>query len=113
MENPGGSTATISELKNERTLNPVRIFLYSLQATGDRYWYKNCFLSKKNWYFIKIRDNMGHSMTSSGNHGKFMSGCIGFGIVLVLVLLVSGCTQKAATPAGYDISNGQTDLSYG
>jgi predicted secreted protein/putative hemolysin len=39
-------------------------------------------------------------MTSSGSHGKFMSGCIGLGIMLVLVLLVSGCTQQAATPAG-------------
>ena len=43
---------------------------------------------------------MGDSMTSSGSHGKFMSGCIGLGIMLVLVLLVSGCTQQAASPAG-------------
>ena len=43
---------------------------------------------------------MGDSMTSSRSHGKFISGVIGLGIMLVLVLLVSGCTQQAATPAG-------------
>jgi predicted secreted protein/putative hemolysin len=39
-------------------------------------------------------------MASSRSHGKFKSGVIGLGIMLVLVLLVSGCTQLAATPAG-------------
>jgi predicted secreted protein/putative hemolysin len=39
-------------------------------------------------------------MTSSRSHGTFTSGIIGLGIMLVLVLLVSGCTQPAATPAG-------------
>jgi predicted secreted protein/putative hemolysin len=39
-------------------------------------------------------------MASSRSHGKFISGIIGLGIMLVLVLLVSGCTQQAATPAG-------------
>jgi predicted secreted protein/putative hemolysin len=39
-------------------------------------------------------------MTSSRSHGKFQSGIIGLGIMLVLVLLVSGCTQPAATPSG-------------
>jgi predicted secreted protein/putative hemolysin len=39
-------------------------------------------------------------MASSGSQKKFMSGFIGLGIFLVLVLLVSGCTQPAATPAG-------------
>jgi putative hemolysin len=39
-------------------------------------------------------------MTSSGSHGKFISGVIGLGIILVLVLFVSGCTQQAAPPAG-------------
>jgi predicted secreted protein/putative hemolysin len=43
---------------------------------------------------------MGDSMTSSRSHGTFKSGIIGLGIMLVLVLLVSGCTQPAATPAG-------------
>ena len=43
---------------------------------------------------------MGDSMTSSGSHGKFISGFIGLGIMLVLVLLVSGCTQQPAIPAG-------------
>jgi len=37
-------------------------------------------------------------MTSSESHGKFISGVIGLGIMLVLVLLVSGCTQQSATP---------------
>ena len=39
-------------------------------------------------------------MTSSGSHGTFKSGIIGLGIMLVLVLLVSGCTQQAVTPPG-------------
>ena len=39
-------------------------------------------------------------MTSSRSHGTFKSGIIGLGIMLVLVLLVSGCTQQAAPPAG-------------
>jgi len=39
-------------------------------------------------------------MTSSGSKGKCIAGGIGLGIMLVLVLLVSGCTQQAATPAG-------------
>ena len=39
-------------------------------------------------------------MTSSGSHGKFKSGVIGLSIMLVLVLLASGCTQQAASPAG-------------
>ena len=39
-------------------------------------------------------------MASSRSHGKFKSGVIGLSIILVLVLLVSGCTQQAATPAG-------------
>src|SRR5512136_2695826 len=43
---------------------------------------------------------MGDSMTSSRSHGKIKSGIITLSIVLVLVLLVSGCTQQAATPAG-------------
>ena len=43
---------------------------------------------------------MGDSMTSSRSHGKIKPGIIGLGIMLVLVLLVSGCTQPAATPAG-------------
>ena len=43
---------------------------------------------------------MGDSMTSSRSHGKIIPGIIGLGIMLVLVLLVSGCTQQAGTPAG-------------
>lgn len=39
-------------------------------------------------------------MTSSKNNGTFISRGIGLGIMLVLLLLVSGCTQQAATPAG-------------
>jgi len=31
--------------------------------------------------------------------GRFIPGLVGLGIMLVLVLLVSGCTQQAATPA--------------
>ena len=38
-------------------------------------------------------------MTSSPRHsGRYLPGIIGLGIMLVLVLLVSGCTQPAATP---------------
>ncbi|MGB9177515.1 MAG: hypothetical protein WCB46_12390 [Methanoregula sp.] len=37
-------------------------------------------------------------MTSSESHGKFVSGVIVPGIMLVLVLLASGCTQQAASP---------------
>ncbi len=38
-------------------------------------------------------------MTSSPRHsGQYLPGIIGLGIMLVLVLLVSGCTQPAATP---------------
>ena len=37
-------------------------------------------------------------MTSSGLKGKCIAGGIGLCIMLVLVLLVSGCTQQAATP---------------
>jgi hypothetical protein len=37
-------------------------------------------------------------MTSSGSH-EIVSGGIGLCIMLVLVLLVSGCTQQAAPPA--------------
>jgi hypothetical protein len=37
-------------------------------------------------------------MTSSASHGKCISGVIGLGIMLVLVLFVSGCTQQSATP---------------
>jgi inhibitor of cysteine peptidase len=37
-------------------------------------------------------------MTSSQRHsGRFVPGLIGLGIILVLVLLVSGCTQQAGT----------------
>jgi predicted secreted protein/putative hemolysin len=39
-------------------------------------------------------------MTSSKSHGQFISGVIGLGIMLVLVILVCGCTQQAATPPG-------------
>src|SRR5512136_1204456 len=38
-------------------------------------------------------------MTYSVSHGKFKSGVIGLAILLVLVLLVSGCTQQPVTPA--------------
>jgi len=38
-------------------------------------------------------------MTSSGSHGKFIPGVIGLGIVVVLMLLVSGCTQQTP-PSG-------------
>jgi len=38
-------------------------------------------------------------MTSSGSHGKFIPGVIGLGIVVVLMVLVSGCTQQAP-PSG-------------
>ena len=37
-------------------------------------------------------------MKASKSHGQFISGVIGLGIMLVLVLLVSGCTQQAAMP---------------
>ncbi len=38
-------------------------------------------------------------MTSSPRHpGRFLPGIIGLGLMLVLVLLVSGCTQPAAVP---------------
>jgi predicted secreted protein/putative hemolysin len=40
-------------------------------------------------------------MKASGSHGKF--GIIGLGIMLILVLLVSGCTQPALTPPGTQI----------
>ncbi len=39
------------------------------------------------------------SMTSSRSHGYFMPGLISLGIILVLVLLVSGCTQPAPSPS--------------
>ena len=39
-------------------------------------------------------------MTSSRSHGTFKSGLIGLGIMLVLVMLVCGCTQQAVTPPG-------------
>ena len=39
-------------------------------------------------------------MTSSRSHGQFISGVIGLGIMLVLVILVCGCTQQAATSPG-------------
>jgi len=39
-------------------------------------------------------------MTSSRNNGTFKSGLIGLGIMLVLVMLVCGCTQQAVTPPG-------------
>ena len=47
-------------------------------------------------------------MKASGSHGKFKSGIIGLGIMLILVLLVSGCTQPALTP-GHANSNRYTD----
>jgi predicted secreted protein/putative hemolysin len=37
-------------------------------------------------------------MKVSKSHGQFISGVIGLGIMLVLVLLVSGCTQAAKPP---------------
>jgi hypothetical protein len=37
-------------------------------------------------------------MTSSGDQGKFISGIIGLGIILLLVLLVTGCTQQTPAP---------------
>ena len=37
-------------------------------------------------------------MTPPKSHKKFISGVIGLGIMLVLVLFVSGCTQQAPTP---------------
>ena len=45
-------------------------------------------------------------MTSSPRHtGRFLPGIIGLGIMLVLVLLVSGCTQPAAKlPATTQVS---------
>jgi predicted secreted protein/putative hemolysin len=39
-------------------------------------------------------------MKASKSSGQFISGSIGLGIMLVLVLLVSGCTQQAVTPPG-------------
>ena len=39
-------------------------------------------------------------MKASKSPGQFISGIIGLGIMLVLVLLVSGCTQQAVTPPG-------------
>jgi inhibitor of cysteine peptidase len=39
-------------------------------------------------------------MASSRRHEKYLSGVIGLSIILVLVLLVSGCTQQGATPEG-------------
>ena len=39
-------------------------------------------------------------MTSSRSKGTFLTGAIGLCIMLVLILLVSGCTQQAATPPG-------------
>ena len=39
-------------------------------------------------------------MKASRNHGKLKSGIIGLGIMLVLVILVCGCTQQAVTPPG-------------
>jgi predicted secreted protein/putative hemolysin len=38
-------------------------------------------------------------MTSSRSHGYFIPGLISLGIILVLVLLVSGCTQPAPSPS--------------
>ena len=40
------------------------------------------------------------SMRSSGTHRRFTSGVFGTVLILVLILLVSGCTQQAGTPAG-------------
>jgi inhibitor of cysteine peptidase len=37
-------------------------------------------------------------MKAFRSHGQFIPGLIGLGIMLVLVLLVSGCTQQATTP---------------
>ena len=39
-------------------------------------------------------------MTSSRSHGTLKSGLIGLGIMLVLVILVCGCTQQAVTSPG-------------
>jgi predicted secreted protein/putative hemolysin len=39
-------------------------------------------------------------MASSRRYEKYLSGVIGLSIILVLVLLVSGCTQQGATPSG-------------
>ena len=39
-------------------------------------------------------------MKASKIHGKFKSGLIGLGILLVLVILVSGCTRQALNPPG-------------
>ncbi len=38
-------------------------------------------------------------MTSSRSQGYFVPGLISLGIILVLVLLVSGCTQPAPSPS--------------
>ncbi len=51
-------------------------------------------------------------MTSSRHHGRCISGIMGLGILLVLLMLVSGCTQQAApanattTPAATQTSTG-------
>ncbi len=45
-----------------------------------------------------------NTMQRSGRHERFRSWVIGLGTVLVLVLLVSGCTQKTGTPAGTTVS---------
>jgi predicted secreted protein/putative hemolysin len=39
-------------------------------------------------------------MKASRNHGQYLCGVIGLGVMLVLVLLVSGCTQQVVTPPG-------------
>jgi len=39
-------------------------------------------------------------MKASKSPGQFISGIIGLGIMLVLVLLVSGCTQQVVNPPG-------------
>ena len=48
-------------------------------------------------------------MTSSRSHGTFKSGLIGLGIMLVLVMLVCGCTQPGTNPSWHAISNRYTD----
>ena len=51
-------------------------------------------------------------MTSSRHFGRCISGIMGLGILLVLLMLVSGCTQQAApanakqTPAATQTSTG-------
>ena len=78
----------------------------------EKILFNYCARFLKNRNFINIRDHMGDSMTSSRGQGKLKSGIIGLGIMLVLVLLVSGCTQQAATPAGTTNSNGHSDVSW-